>query len=181
LKIFPIQPSAESGSLVRRVLLANLDALHSTALRVSGSADTAEDVVQETAKKALKAIAPVGDERAARRWLFRILLNNLRDHFRRRLAEAPQPAATDIETPPDPEALMRAAFHDVNCALHRLRPAARAVILLIDVEGFTLAEAADMLRIPIGTAASRLARARAELRRFLSAYDTRSPGIGGPA
>lgn len=181
MKILPIQrrPPAGSEELLHRALLTNLDALYATALRLSGGADVAEDAVQETAKKALKAAPPLNDDRSARKWLFRVLINTVRDHFRRRIWEELEPGAEDLEIPPDVEGISRATIHDVRTALAQLKPGARAIILLNDIEGFTLAEAAEILKIPIGTAASRLARARAELRRILSAYDAKSSQSGG--
>ena len=66
-------------------------------------------------------------------------------------------------------------------ALRELEASRRAVVVLIDIEDFTIAEAADMLSIPMGTAASRLARARQELRSRLRAYQPQiSEGGGKP-
>src|SRR2546425_3542871 len=86
LKILPFQPSADQrrGELVYRVLLENLDALYSTAKRLTGRADLAEDLVHDTARKALEAIPALKDERNTRAWLFRILLNGIRDQARRK-------------------------------------------------------------------------------------------------
>jgi RNA polymerase sigma-70 factor (ECF subfamily) len=182
LKVVPIQlePPASREELVYRVLLANLDALYTTAHRIGGAADVAEDAVQETARKALKAAPFLKDDRSVRAWLFRILINALRDHFRlRRLWEDLDPDAKEFEARVDLESVTRATVHDVRAALKMLKPASKAMVVLIDIEGFTLAEAADMLAIPIGTAASRLARARAELRKLLSAYEANSSQRGG--
>src|SRR5713101_344053 len=101
LKILPFQPSADQhrAELVYRVLLQNLDALYSTAKRLTGRADLAEDLVQETARKALEAIPALKDERNTRAWLFRILLNGLRDHVRRKKLWAevePDEQASDL-------------------------------------------------------------------------------------
>lgn len=134
--------------------------------------------MQETAKKALKAAPPLNDERGARKWLFRVLINTVRDHFRRRIWEELEPGAEDLEIPPDVEDVSRTTIHDVHAALAQLKPGARAIILSNDIEGFTLAESAEILKIPIGAAASRLAGARAELRRILSAYDPKSSRSG---
>jgi RNA polymerase sigma-70 factor (ECF subfamily) len=72
------------------------------------------------------------------------------------------------------ESVTRATAQDVRAALGQLKPSSRVIVILVDVEEFTLAEAAEMLKVPIGTAASRLSRARAELRKFLSAYESKS-------
>ncbi len=61
---------------------------------------------------------------------------------------------------------------DVRAAIEALPEKLRAVVWLSDVEGLPLREIADVLGWPTGTVASRLWRARQELRHLLSAYDT---------
>ena len=164
---FPVRRPANTWEEpVYRALLENLDALYSTARRLTGRSDLAQDLVQDTATKALQAIPTLKDDRNLRAWLFRILVNNLRDFLRR------EPDEPLIE----PDTLIaavvsRSATHDIRAALDGLSPCARAVIILIEVQGFTISEAASMLQIPPGTVASRLARARTELRDRLTAYD----------
>ena len=72
-----------------------------------------------------------------------------------------------------------ATAEDIRRALSSLTPETRSLAILIDIEEFTIAEAAAMLRIPPGTAASRLSRARRELRELLQAYQSRSSRSGG--
>jgi RNA polymerase sigma-70 factor (ECF subfamily) len=178
VKVFEFHRRAQAGpeELVDRALLASLDALYATARRLAGAADVAEDLVQETAKKALKKPPAFRDERGARAWLFRILINTARDHFRRRrLWEDFDPAIEELDAPPGFESIARATVHDVRAALAQLKPASRAIVILIDLEEFTLAETAEMLGVPIGTVASRLARARTGLRKLLASYETKSP------
>ena len=74
-----------------------------------------------------------------------------------------------------------ATAEDVRQALSSLTPETRSVAILIDIEEFTIAEAAAMLRIPPGTAASRLSRARRELRELLQAYRSGSSRREGKA
>lgn len=59
---------------------------------------------------------------------------------------------------------------DLAAALDALVPELRAVVLLVDAEGFGYDEAAAMLGVPAGTVASRLSRARAALRPALDGY-----------
>ena len=68
---------------------------------------------------------------------------------------------------------------DVRRALSNLAPEIRTLAILIDIEEFTIAEAAAILQIPPGTAASRLLRSRRELRALLKSYRSRSPRSGG--
>ena len=182
MKILRFQPLADQHHAegVYRVLLENLDALYSTAKRLTGRADLAEDLVQETARKALEAIPALKNERNARAWLVRILLNGLRDQARRQKLWAEVEAD---EGTPDLNAIFEsvqgATAEDVRQALSSLTPETRSLAILIDIEEFTIAEAAVMLQIPPGTAASRLSRARRELRELLRAYRSGSSRRGG--
>ena len=117
-----------------------------------------------------------------RAWLFKILTNVARNHFRRHHSwEEPEPGEEDVTIALDLSALSESTALDVREALRQLRPFHQTIVLLVDVEDFTLAEAADMLHIPLGTAASRLARARQELQKLLQAYrPERSRSRGTP-
>ena len=183
MKILPFRTPAERpySEAVYSALLANLDALYSTAKRLLGRADLAEDLVQETARKAIEGIATLQHERNTKAWLFRILLNGIRDQARRknRWTEVdPDEHALFLAVPENMEGV---TTEDVRRALSSLTPDIRAVAILIDIEEFTIAETAAMLRIPPGTAASRLSRARRELRELLHAYRSGSARSGGTA
>jgi RNA polymerase sigma-70 factor (ECF subfamily) len=170
-------PAAEPEK-VYRSLIDHLDALYSTAYRLVGSSELAEDLVQETARKALEGMAGLQNERNLRAWLFRILLNTLRDCLRRRKLWDETQIETEVGDASSPIVAETTAV-DVQRALAELTPIARAVILLIDVEEFTVGEAASLLRIPPGTVCSRLARARSQLRQHLEVYGSRLPRQGG--
>jgi len=158
-------------------LLSNLDALYSAAYRITGRADLAEDLVQETVRKALEASPDLRDERKVRAWLMKILVNLTRDLFRERQKWEGLDAAEEeeqLQFHVESGSLVRAAVQDVRAAVGRLSPERRALVILVDVEEFTILDAADALKIPPGTAASRLARAHRQLREFLADY-RRSP------
>ncbi len=182
LKVLPFQPPPGAGTREQAlcaVLLANLNALYSTAHRLTGSADLAEDLVQDTARKALEGWSALRDERNLRGWLFKILINTSHDRLRRnQLWEELDTKSEGVETDTGLESLSRATVHDVRSALSHLTPARRAPVILVDLEEFTMVEAADMLRVPPGTVASRLARAHQELRGLLDAYRTKSSQTG---
>lgn len=61
-----------------------LDARYSTARHVTGSPEAAEDLVQETARKALEGASSLQHSSNLRAWLFRILLNTIRDFLKRK-------------------------------------------------------------------------------------------------
>ena len=163
------------------VLAEHLDALFRTALRFCrGHAADAEDLLQEAALRAFGSYDRLRESSAARSWLFTILgrthLNRVRSVRRR-----PETVSADLEEPefeaalaewrplPSPaEALdSRLLGEQLTRALDELAPELRAVVLLVDAEGFTQREVAGMLEVPEGTIASRLFRARRQLRTTL--------------
>jgi RNA polymerase sigma-70 factor (ECF subfamily) len=178
VKILPFRPGGNPNQkqVVYCALLSNLDALYSAACRITGRADVAEDLVQETARKALEASPELRDERKVRGWLMKILVNLTRDSFRERQKWEGLEATEEepFEFGVEPGNLQLSAVHDVRTAIERLAPERRALVILVDLEEFTILEAADALKIPPGTAASRLARAHAQLRDALADYRRRS-------
>ncbi|MEM8994119.1 MAG: sigma-70 family RNA polymerase sigma factor, partial [Acidobacteriota bacterium] len=74
------------------------------------------------------------------------------------------------EKDPEQRALDRVMDEDVQVALDTLREDYRMVILLVDLEGFSYKEAADILEVPVGTVMSRLYRGRRKLEKTLLDY-----------
>jgi RNA polymerase sigma-70 factor (ECF subfamily) len=165
------------------VLTEHLDALFRTALRLCrGHEADAEDLLQDTALRAFNSYGQLREPAAARSWLFTILsrthLNRVRT--RRRQAEM---VSTDLDEPAFEAALAEWApvpspadnvetwqlGEQLTQALDGLPPELRGVVLLVDVEGFTQREVAGMVGVPEGTVASRLFRARRQLRNALEA------------
>jgi len=172
--------------------LRHLDALYRTALRMTRSEADAEDLVQETYIRAFRFRDQFTLGTNMKAWLFRILTNTFINTYRRKTA---QPEVTDLEgidefslyrrmaddraasTSPDPEAELLNSVVDteVTDALEELPEKFRTTVLL-DVEGFSYKEIAEMLSIPIGTVMSRLHRGRKFLQKRL--YDlARERGI----
>jgi RNA polymerase sigma-70 factor (ECF subfamily) len=165
------------------VLAEHLDALFRTALRLCQGHDAdAEDLLQDTVLRAFNSYGQLREPSAARSWLFTILsrthLNRVRT--RRRRAEM---VSTDLDEPAFEAALADWApvpspadnvetwqlGEQLTQALDGLPPELRGVVLLVDVEGFTQREVAGMIGVPEGTVASRLFRARRQLRTALEA------------
>jgi RNA polymerase sigma-70 factor, ECF subfamily len=172
--------------------LRHLDALYRTALRMTRSEADAEDLVQETYIRAFRFREQFTLGTNMKAWLFRILTNTFINTYRRKTA---QPEVTDLEgvdefslyrrmaddraasSSPDPEAELLNSVVDteVTDALEALPEKFRTAVLL-DVEGFSYKEIAEMLGIPIGTVMSRLHRGRKFLQKRL--YDlARERGI----
>lgn len=124
-----------------------------------------EDVLQEAFLKAYRALPTrFENDRVEAAWLYRIVhrccLNELRSRRRR------------PESPGLPEAKFASAEEGLDSlvvahALGALQPAARAVVLLVDLIGLDYKTAAAALRVPAGTVASRLNKARSDLRAAL--------------
>ncbi|MGH9674250.1 MAG: RNA polymerase sigma factor [Bryobacteraceae bacterium] len=176
----PSRPSESGEHAVGRLLLENLDSLYSTAHRLTGRADLAGDLVQETAGKALRAAGALTSQRNLRAWLFTILVNAVRDHLRRQERWTEHSLEDEVGVASlEVEILSSVPVQDVRRAVSRLPLEQRAVVILVDLEGFTISEAAQMLRLPPGTVASRLGRAHQALRDCLRDYASPSEEIGG--
>jgi RNA polymerase sigma-70 factor (ECF subfamily) len=157
-----------------KLALPLLDPLYNFARWLSGDADEARDLVQETFAKALKGLGTFQEGTNFRAWMFRILRNSFltsRSGLERRNTEqedeegfAESPAKQD--TPE--QALIRSADVElVRKAIARLPAAFQEVLLLADIEEMKYHEVAEALDIPIGTVMSRLARARKQVREHI--------------
>ncbi|HEV2251468.1 MAG TPA: sigma-70 family RNA polymerase sigma factor [Candidatus Limnocylindria bacterium] len=172
--------------------LSFLDALYRTALRMTRSEAEAEDLVQETYIRAFRFRHQFTAGTNLKAWLFRILTNTFINQYRRKAARPETTELDDVEesilyrhmrdvspgsSSPDPEAELidGTLSSEVKDALEAL-PEKFRTTLLLDVEGFSYKEIAELLDIPIGTVMSRLHRGRKFLQKRL--YDVaRERGI----
>lgn len=167
-------------------LLAHADALYNLARYLARNPSEAEDLVQETYVRALRAWDGFEEGTNVKAWLFRILRNAFISRYRHDLRHPistaydttePTGEAANEEISPRsaeelPQQLRRVMSGEIEAALLALSDDARTVILL-DVEGFTETEVALVLGCAVGTVKSRLNRARAALRVTLADYSTR--------
>lgn len=129
----------------------------------------ADDLAQEALAKAFGRAHQLRDPEKLRPWLYGILVNCWRDHLRARRPTAdidtidPQALAAHDDTP-EAAASRSELVNEVRAAIARLPQAQREVLALVDLEGCSYAEAAEILDIPMGTVMSRLCRSRAALR-----------------
>jgi len=128
----------------------------------------ADDMVQQTLCKALNNQRQLRDMAAADAWLFRILANCLKDHYRakREVLLGDDQVRVEYVTP-ETQTQEQQLVDSVRLAVSRLPLAQCQVITLVDLEGFTYAKVAETLEIPVGTVMSRLCRGRAALRNTL--------------
>ncbi len=158
-------------SLAERAL-GHVDELYGLAAHLCSSTSDAEDLVQDTYERALAGASRFEQDTNLRAWLFRILRNCFIDQARRKkiVLEIPDDGLDTIA--PDSweadklEQLRYLGASEVSAAIAALPIELRFVVLL-DVEGFSEAETADILRCPAGTVKSRLSRAKARLRAVL--------------
>ncbi len=148
-------------------LLAHIPALRRYARLLTGDATRADDLVQDTLERACRKWSLWRPGTALRPWLLSIMhnlhVNQLRDWH----LDDGHALLDDQPERPDTAAPAGERL-DLERALAALPPGQRAVMLLVAVEEYTYAEAAEILALPIGTVMSRLHRGREQLRQRLA-------------
>jgi RNA polymerase sigma-70 factor (ECF subfamily) len=164
-------------------MLPHLDAAFNLARHLTGDGHEAEDVVQDACLRALKYFSSFRGGNA-KAWLLRIVRHTFYTRRRRRGRSEALTTAFDEEAhgmessaPSDPERSMlrEDARRVLSEAMAALPPSAREVIVLRELEGLSYDEISRVMRVPIGTVMSRLARARARLQAALSAHASEWP------
>lgn len=152
----------------KQVLAQARPRLYRVAYAWTHSGALADDLVQETLTKAWQKAGQLRDPQAQEAWLFSILANCYRDHFRRyRDMDDIDDVEIPIEASPESENIQNEIVHKVRTAIAKLPQGQRQVITLVDLEGFSYVEVAQILAIPSGTVMSRLSRARVALKEML--------------
>ncbi|GMQ91244.1 MAG: sigma-70 family RNA polymerase sigma factor [Gammaproteobacteria bacterium] len=131
----------------------------------SHNAALADDLVQETLTKAMQKSSQLRDQKAGDAWLFTVMSNCYRDHFRRsKPTDEFEEGDLINEQTPETETSRHQIIKHVRAAIAALVEGQRQVITLVDLEGFSYVEVAEILNVPIGTVMSRLCRARRALK-----------------
>jgi len=175
----------------------NMGALYGTALRLTASGADAEDLVAESVAKAWSAISTLKDRSRFRPWMFRILHNCFVSNYRKMsvrpvetsyVEDGDDSVATLLNEQSDEYLIWWANpelqfFNNVlgdaiMAALDRLPEAFRTTIVLINIEGLTYDETAEVLGVPSGTIRSRMKRGRTLLQKALW-EQARDAGITG--
>ena len=140
--------------------------LESLASQLLGDRADVADVLQEVYLSAYRALPKYRGDSRLGTWLYRIAYNACLRHEERR----PETAGADAEQgPPAPDHAASVVERlDLTAALAELPIEQRALVLMIDRDGFGYRAAASALSIPLGTVSSRLAAARAKLRDALA-------------
>jgi RNA polymerase sigma-70 factor (ECF subfamily) len=147
--------------LVRR----HRDRLWAVALRTLGDREEAADALQEALISAYRSAGRFRGDSAVTTWLHRIVVNACLDRIRRRNVRPTVPL-TDTEPRPVAPVDSDTAL-DVRAALAQLPVEQRTALVLVDVQGYPVAEAAAILGVAEGTVKSRCARGRARLAALL--------------
>jgi len=174
---------AASPDLVARCQAGDVDAfaelylrhsarIYSLAVRMSGSPQTGEDLLQEIFLQAYRKIGGFKGDAAVGTWLYRLALNHCLDFVRSRQARMDK--STDALEPEShrtsPAASRQSPVEriDLERAMQQLPPGCREVFVLHDVEGYEHKEIAAMLGIAEGTSKSQVFKARMKLRALLT-------------
>jgi RNA polymerase sigma-70 factor, ECF subfamily len=172
------------GRLVRR----HQDRLWAVAVRTLGDREDAADALQDALVNAFRRANSYKGEAAVTTWLHRIVVNACLDRIRRRARTEPlassMPGPADADPPDegagrvtvsDPAEVATARV-DVTEALATLPAEQRAALVLVDMQGYSVADAAEILQCPVGTIKSRCARGRAALLPLLAPGRTPTAG-----
>lgn len=186
------------GELIAR----HRDRLWAVALRTCADPETAADGLQDAVVAAFRRAETFRGDAAVTTWLHRIVVNACLDRLRSAAVRRAEPLPDDLDrtdelqrrsrtisalpgatgpTPPvEPEqvALDAERRSRVHAALGQLSDEQRAAVVLVDMEGYSIAEAAEVLRCAEGTVKSRCSRARARLAGLLADVLLPSEGDG---
>ncbi|MFB7472426.1 RNA polymerase sigma factor SigM [Kitasatospora sp. NPDC056184] len=156
------------GLLVNR----HRDRLWAVALRTLGDREEAADALQDALVSAFRSAHTFQGRSAVTTWLHRIVVNACLDRARRTATRRTRPLDDDPQrldalvgsAEPADSPVVRAEVHrELSAALAELPAEQRAALVLVDMQGYPVAEAAALLGVPVGTVKSRCARGRARL------------------
>jgi RNA polymerase sigma-70 factor (ECF subfamily) len=147
--------------------------LHRLARLTSRSPEDAEDALQDAMLSAHRGAGSFRHDASVRSWLHRIVVNACLDRLRRAKAHPTSPLE-DVYPVADRTAQVETAIV-VERALMRLPLRQRAAVVAVDMQGYSIADTAQLLGIAEGTVKSRCARARARLAELLGYLNTTTP------
>ena len=179
----PVDLTDEQKERFQAEALPILDSLYAGALRMTRKPADAEDLVQETMMRAYRAFDRFEPGTNLKAWLFRIMTNAYINTYRKKQRE-PQKVSQDeveefdlyrelrdhdpnIAITPETIVLDGLVDSDIIEAIDDLPEQFRLAVVLSDVEGFSYAEMAEIMDVPLGTVMSRLHRGRKALQKRL--------------
>jgi RNA polymerase sigma-70 factor (ECF subfamily) len=179
----PVELTADERRRFQADALPLLDSLYGAALRMTRNPQDAEDLVQETMLRAYRAFDRFEAGTNLKAWLFRILTNAYINTYRKRQREPQKVSADEVEefdlyqelknhdtqfdATPESIVLDSLVDSDIIDAIDDLPEQFRLAVVLSDIEGFSYAEMAEIMDVPMGTVMSRLHRGRKALQKRL--------------
>jgi RNA polymerase sigma-70 factor, ECF subfamily len=177
------QLTAEEKQRFEDEALPLLDSLYAGALRMTRNPADAEDLVQDTMVRAYRAFDRFEPGTNLKAWLFRIMTNAYINTYRKKQREPQKVSQDDVEefdlyqelknrdpnyeTTPETLVLDSLVDSDILTAIDELPEQFRMAVVLSDLEGFSYAEMAQIMDVPMGTVMSRLHRGRKALQKRL--------------
>lgn len=158
---------ARDGDDVAFSALVDLDGdlAFAVAYRILRDVERAQDAVQQAFILAWREIPRLRDAERFSPWLYRILVNACYEEMRRHRRWIGRIRVLPDEGPSGPDSVVSVADRDLlDRAFQRLTPAQRAVFVLHHHSGFSVAEVAEIVGVPVGTVKSRLHHATRSLR-----------------
>lgn len=160
-----------------------LDSLYGGALRMTRNPADAEDLIQETMLRAYRSFDRFEPGTNLKAWLFRIMTNAYINTYRKKQREPQKVSQDEVEdfdlyrelkdhdpqfsVTPETIVLDGLVDSDITDAIEDLPEQFRLAVILSDVEGFSYAEMAEIMDVPMGTVMSRLHRGRKALQKRL--------------
>ncbi|CAN7430151.1 sigma-70 family RNA polymerase sigma factor [Mesorhizobium caraganae] len=161
----------------QRAILDEIPRLRRYARSLLRDRDSADDLVQDCLERALLRLDNWQTGESPRKWLFTIMhhlfIDQMRKANRRGGASMLPLEAGEVQAAPADQ-LGNVAAREIIDALQAISPDRRAALTMVAIEGFSYAEAAEILGVPAGTLMSRIARGREELRGLLEDAARRS-------
>jgi len=165
--------SKDRESEIIAVMEESLPALRAFAIGLCGNRMMADDLLQSSCERALQRLEQVTNISGVKSWLNRIIYTQWQDVLRKRTRRNAKlinlgdyHAATGSFSHENAEE-RRISKLDIESALARLSSDHRAAVVLVSMLGYNYQEASDILAVPVGTLASRVARARLLLAGYL--------------
>ena len=158
---------------LKKEMVGLLPRLRRFARGLAKDPELADDLVQDACERALERLDQVRENTRIDSWMYRIVYTRWIDRLRRQKTRKAHLILMSVENrqrTPDGSSTderLHAAL-DIRTALNALPEVHRAAIVLVVVEGYGYSEAAKILDLPVGTVASRVARARGMLNKLLA-------------
>ncbi|MDI6799935.1 MAG: sigma-70 family RNA polymerase sigma factor [Actinomycetota bacterium] len=168
VKLAMVGDDAATGDLIQ----IHQQKMYNLALRMSKNPHDASDLTQDIFIQMMKKMDTFRFESSFSTWLYRLAVNLCLDFLRRRarrwdisIEEGPDRIACPSSFSENPTSRIeeRELKADIERAIRGLKPKYRLIIILCDIDGLSYAQAAEAMKVPVGTVKSRLARARLKL------------------